>query len=124
VICLDTNIFIYLANSVLDPSVLPKKEDFAFASVTKIESLGYHNLTIPEADYIQKMFDKGVIQIDLSHAIISRAIRLRQLKKIGLGDAIVAATALENDIELWTANTKDFEHIDNLKLHNPMKGLL
>lgn len=39
---------------------------------------------------------------------------------MSLGDAIIAATALENDLTLATANIKDFKHIEGLKLINPM----
>jgi predicted nucleic acid-binding protein len=39
---------------------------------------------------------------------------------MSLGDAIVAATAIENNCELWTANTGDFKHIEGLKLVNPL----
>jgi predicted nucleic acid-binding protein len=45
-----------------------------------------------------------------------------RLKKMSLGDALIAATALENDCVLWTANIEDFEHIDGLRLHNPLRS--
>jgi predicted nucleic acid-binding protein len=41
---------------------------------------------------------------------------------MSLGDAIIAATALENDCVLWTANIEDFAHIDGLRLRNPLKA--
>jgi predicted nucleic acid-binding protein len=37
-----------------------------------------------------------------------------------LGDAIVAATALEYNCELNTVNEKDFSHIEGLQIHNPL----
>ena len=41
---------------------------------------------------------------------------------MSLGDAIIASTALVNDLDLWTANTDDFKNIEGLKLHNPLKN--
>ena len=37
--------------------------------------------------------------------------------KLALPDGFIAATALENDFELYTLNTKDYRFIDSLKLH-------
>ncbi len=39
---------------------------------------------------------------------------------MNLGDAIVAATALEHDVTLWTANVDDFRHIEGLRVVNPL----
>jgi len=36
-----------------------------------------------------------------------------------LGDAIIAATALEYGLPLATRNTVDFRHIDSLQIINP-----
>jgi predicted nucleic acid-binding protein len=41
---------------------------------------------------------------------------------MSLGDAIIVASALEHDYELWTANKEDFAHIDGLRLHNPLRS--
>ncbi|CAN5611944.1 hypothetical protein BH10ACI3_BH10ACI3_02470 [soil metagenome] len=55
----------------------------------------------------------------MTSEVVERAIWLRQQKKIGLGDAIVAATALVHELTLATRNTKDFKWIDSLTLVNP-----
>jgi len=39
---------------------------------------------------------------------------------MSLGDAIVAATALENGAALWASNPTDFAHIEGLALVNPL----
>ena len=51
--------------------------------------------------------------------MIERAIKLHQQKNMKLGDAIIAATALEYDIPLVTRNESDFKHIAGLDLRNP-----
>jgi predicted nucleic acid-binding protein len=42
---------------------------------------------------------------------------------MGLGDAIIAATALEYDLPLVTRNEDDFKHIAELKIINPFTNL-
>jgi predicted nucleic acid-binding protein len=117
-ILLDTNVFIYLANGTIAAKVL-KKDDIAFASITKIEALGYAQITVAEHSYLDALFAECE-QLNLSEAVIQRSIRLRQQTKMSLGDAVITATALEQDCELWTANEGDFAHIEGLRLHNPI----
>jgi len=40
--------------------------------------------------------------------------------KLSLPDALIAATALEQDLELYTLNLKDFRFIPDLKLYQPV----
>lgn len=54
--------------------------------------------------------------------MIERAIRLRQQKKMKLGDAIIAATALEFGLPLVTRNVDDFKHVAGLEIINPFEG--
>jgi predicted nucleic acid-binding protein len=61
----------------------------------------------------------GITDYPLSDAVVDRSIELRRSRKMPLPDAIIAATALENDIPLVTRNTKDFRHIPDLEIVNP-----
>ena len=117
-ICFDTNIIIYIANRTLEESII-QNEPIIYASILRIEALGYQNIRSIEEQRIKELL-ATITEIPLTEPIIENAVRLRQQKKMSLGDAIVAATALENDGELWTANTDDFAGIDNLKLFNPL----
>ncbi len=121
VILLDTNVFIYLANGSI-PASRMEQEDIAFSSITKIEALGYAKITVAEQSLLNALFEECV-QLDLDENIIQRAIRLRQLSKMSLGDSIVAASALENNLTLWTANLGDFNAIDGLNLVNPLSDV-
>lgn len=121
-VILDTNIFIYLANGTLD-RLLVSNLDIAHASVVRIEALGYTQLPVNELLLLVALFEASY-NVPLSDAIVERAIKLRQARRMALGDAIVAATALENDCELWTANTDDFKHVDGLKLYDPVRASL
>ena len=58
-------------------------------------------------------------ELPLSHAVASRAITLRSTSPIRLGDALLAATALEADLPLMTRNVADFSGIQNLRFINP-----
>lgn len=117
-IVLDSNVFIYLANGTLDRQIIAN-DDIAHASVTEIETLGYWNIRANELHFLGALFTESE-SLRLTDEVVDRAIKLRQTKNISLGDAIVAATALENDCVLWTVNVDDFAHIDELKLHNPL----
>lgn len=52
---------------------------------------------------------------ELLEDIIEETIRLRKQIKIKIPDAIIAATALTNNMTLITRNTNDFTGIVNLK---------
>ncbi len=117
-VCFDTNIVIYLGNQTLDEGIIGS-EPICYASVSLVEALGYQDILVSEEQRIRELFGT-MIEIPLNSSIIQTAIRLRQLKRMSLGDALVAATALENNCVLWTANIEDFFHIDELRLHNPL----
>ncbi len=51
--------------------------------------------------------------------IIERAASLRRQRRMSLGDAIIAATALENDLILATRNIGDFQWVEGLSLFDP-----
>ena len=55
----------------------------------------------------------------LDAAVIERAIALRQESKMGLADAIIAATALVHGLNLVTRNDGDFKHVAGLRVVNP-----
>ncbi|HSW97969.1 MAG TPA: type II toxin-antitoxin system VapC family toxin [Candidatus Saccharimonadales bacterium] len=117
-ILLDTNVFIYLANGKINIDTI-KQDILGFASITKIEALGYTQITAAEQQYLEALFFECE-QLNLAESVIQSAIKLRQRTNMTLGDAIIAATALEYDCELYTANEKDFSHIDDLRIHNPL----
>jgi len=120
VVILDSNILIYLANGTLGRQSIARR-DIAHASITRIEALGYSRIPANELLLLMALFDESY-NLPLTDAVIERATKLRQRKKMSLGDAIIAATALENDCDLWTANEDDFGHIESLRIYNPLKA--
>lgn len=96
-------------------------KDIAHASITRIESLGFSRIQANELLLLEALFSESY-NLPLTDDIVERATKLRQAKSMSLGDAIVAATALEHDYELWTANEEDFAGIEGLRVRNPLKS--
>jgi toxin FitB len=53
---------------------------------------------------------------------LDQAVRLRQLRKMTLGDALVAGTALTHRLTLVTRNTGDFRWIPDLTGLDPFEN--
>lgn len=116
---LDTNIVIHACQPGGDwLAPWTHHPDAAIASVTRIEALGFAGISTAEETAILDFVSSGPT-CALDDEVIERAIQLRQQKKMKLGDAIIAATALEYDIPLVTRNEADFKHIAGLDLRNP-----
>jgi predicted nucleic acid-binding protein len=94
------------------------QESACISIVTAIETLGFHRLSEEEEQAIQAYLGE-LPQVPLNQAVASRAIALRKQRKMGLADAILAATALEWDIPLVTCNSEDFKHVAGLKVIAP-----
>lgn len=116
---LDTNIVIYAClpdGAWLDP--LTNHPDAAIASVTRIEALGFAGISSEEESALLGFINASPTYA-LDDEVIEQAIQLRQQKKMKLGDAIIAATAIAYNIPLVTRNEDDFKHIPGLDLRNP-----
>ena len=117
---LDSNILIYAAESgqeALRQRILTEPAPVSVA--TMVEVLGYHLLTREEESDLRALLDALII-FSADIVVAERAITLRQQRKMGLGDAIIAATALVHDLPLWTRNVDDFKHVAGLRLNNPI----
>ena len=95
-----------------------RKQGLGMSSVTYMELMvGAFNKR--EVGIIKKAFSDFEIE-EISESISVKAKKLieRYTKSYGLliPDALIAATALELDIPLYTANIKDFQFIPNLIL--------
>jgi len=117
---LDSNILIYavqpdfqgLRNWLMSQSV-------CVSAITCLEVLGYHKLTETDKCDFNQLF-ACIETLSISKEVVECAIGLRQLRKMSLGDAIIAATALIDRKTLVTRNVKDFEWIDGLNVLNPV----
>jgi predicted nucleic acid-binding protein len=73
------------------------------------------------AEELQQFFAACHV-LPVTDAVVARAIELRQGRKMALGDALIAATALEMGRELLTHNSKDYEGIAGLVVIDPIAG--
>lgn len=119
-ILIDSNIIIY---SYLDEYRYLRKiivqETTAISEISRVEVLGYHKLTGDELKYFESIFS-FVNLIIPSPEIFDKAIEIRKLYNLKLGDSIIASTALVHRLSLYTRNTADFENIKGLECINPI----
>jgi len=120
---LDSNVIIYSAqpeNEFLRQLIAERAP--AVSAVSYVEVLGYHRLTEPERRYFEAFFSEARV-LPLSQPVLDEAVRLRQTKKIKLGDSLVAGTALLHGLTLITRNVDDFIGINGLRILNPFAEL-
>ena len=84
-----------------------------------MEVLGYHGFNETTKQDMSDIFDTLQI-IPIDSVIIDKAIELRQLRKMSIGDVLIAATALLKDYEINTRNVSDFSWITGLTVVNPI----
>jgi predicted nucleic acid-binding protein len=90
----------------------------AVSAVSYVEVLGYHQLDDEDRQYLEEFFRLAQV-LPLSQAVLDQAVALRQQRKMSLGDALVAGTALVHGLPLVTRNVGDFQWIQGLSLLNP-----
>ncbi len=117
---LDSNIIIYAA----EPQHGAVREFIAkhkpsVSAISKVEVLGYHQLRMEHQQKLEHFFQLLPV-LAVSDVIIDRAVALRQTRKMSLGDALIAATALVHNLPVATANVKDYKWIDGLAVVNPL----
>jgi len=118
-VLLDSNIIIY--------SVQPEHTHLrefiaeyspAVSALSYLEVLGYHLLTEQQRQYFEEFFQVAQV-LPISQDVLSQAVALRQQRRMTLGDAVIAGTALLHKSTLITRNVKDFSWITELNLLNP-----
>lgn len=117
---LDSNLVIYAARPEY-PGLrrLITVRSPAVSAVSVVKVLGYHKLSVAERAHFEAFFAAAEV-LPLSDAMVARAVILRQARKMSLGDALVAATALVFGRELLTRNVKDFADVSGLAVTDPL----
>lgn len=122
---IDTNIIIYYFNGSFPLDIKEQIEiifetSFYISVITKIEFLGWKKHT--KGSFKKAQFFLSYAQIiDLTDEIVDIAINLRRTASIKTPDALIAATAIQNDAILVTRNTKDFNSIKQMTVFNPFE---
>ncbi len=116
---LDSNILIYAAKEQMpEIETMVTSEENAVASVVQIEVYSFPGLKAEEKAALDVLFRRLTVH-PLDTVVIEQAIALRQQRKMGLADAIVAATALVHGVPLGTRKVSDFKQVAGLKLVDP-----
>ena len=98
----DTNILLYILEGHL--AVKPFINDnLAVSVISEIELLGWHKITPEASKTITALLDNCFV-IELVPAVKELAIQLKQVNKIKLPDAVIAATAIHLGVPLLTAD--------------------
>ncbi len=116
---LDTNTVLdYMGNRLPDKakSLIAKiiDDEINLSVINKIELLGFSGV---EQDLVDFVACSNIHPMD--NSVVDKTIQLRSLYRIKLPDAIIAASALINNLVLVSRNTKDFKAIENLRVVNP-----
>lgn len=119
---IDTNVWIDALSGKLNAPAFLKitvQASWAgYSAITRLELFGYPGLKDEEELKIIELL-KPFIEIAVDSRIIDKAIRIRKDIRIKVPDAIIAATALENDCSLITRNVEDFRGIAGLDVIDP-----
>lgn len=116
---LDSNVLIYAANGNAESLLeFVCSAGNAVASITSIEVFGFSGLKQEEKAALDTLFAFLDVH-SLDEPVIAKAVELRQIRKMGLADAIIAATALVHAMPLVTRNADDFKGIEGLEVINP-----
>ncbi len=86
-----------------------------------VEVLGYHRLVEADRSDLEQLFRIAQV-LPISQPILEQAVALRQIRKMSLGDSIIAGTALVHNLMLVTRNTNDFQWIGQIRLLNPFEA--
>jgi len=121
VILLDSNIVIYLRDPNWGEKISSQiyDERLATCNVVISEVLGFKGLEKSDTDYFERFF-ATMKNFQFDDKVTKMVIELRRRHTIQLPDAIIAATALVNDLSLCTHNVEDFEKIPDLLLFDPL----
>ncbi len=109
----DTNAVLYFlsGNDCMKPYVSSR---FAFSIISEMELLSFPKITEDEEYRIRGFLDASSA-VAITDSIKDRTIKLRRAYNIKLPDAIIAASAIEQNLALITADT-GFERIKELRL--------
>lgn len=116
----DTNIFIEIYrgnNSIIEVLKIIGQQNIAVSDVTCAELL-YGARNKKELQIIRKDLNKLNI-LPIQTAISSSSVELIEKHSLShnlsLPDALIGATALFHNIQLYTLNTKDFKFLEGIK---------
>ncbi len=101
---LDTNIVLYLLEGDKTLAAMMNDKEIYISFITEMELLSYKNLSTSEEKRIH-IFLEDAIVVDMTFLIKQKAIQVRKTTGMKLPDSIIAASALQMEMALLTADT-------------------
>ena len=103
---LDTNFILGLLKATPEVLAIVTERDLlasncAYSAVTRMELLGYPNITSDEERLISDRLSKFTY-LSISSEVEDLAIALRRTRKLKLPDALIVSTAIHYSLELLT----------------------
>lgn len=122
---IDTNIAIYylgynLPDTVLDFLEGILNQETNLSIISKIELLVWEYSAEEDIKKIKDFIKETTIFL-LDDKVAEKTVEIRKNYKLKLPDAIIAATAIINNLTLISRNDADFKKIQELKYINPFK---
>ena len=121
---IDSNILIDAMNGIVDAIVFLERQQIAEVRISIVSAMeliaGCRNKI--EMAELQRFFQKCTF-LPVTATISQVAFQLMESFYLSHGltlpDALIAATALEHDLTLYTRNTRHFRMISELKINQP-----
>ena len=120
---LDTNILIYALSGNVDSAVMARMDSAIadkarYSVITRMELLGWSGHTVKTRHETAALLAQ-LDEVNFTPALVSTVIDIRSTINIKLPDAIIAASALTENLPLMTRNTADFGRITGLVVIDP-----
>lgn len=117
---IDTNTVIDYLDKKLptESNIFFENLDVNLSIISRIELLAWRQASESQL-FMLNMAISAAFVIDIDEDIVLKTIEIRRNHRLKLPDAIIAATALTNNLILLTRNLSDFKKGTGLKVANP-----
>lgn len=113
-ILIDTNIALYFLAGDKKLAELLDNTVIHLSFISELELLSYPELKKEEQQGIEKFIEDCVV-VDINHRVKRKTVAIRQQSNLKLPDAIIAATAIAEQLPFLSADN-DFEKVESLQL--------
>ena len=112
-VLIDTDVFIdHLAGARRLP---PPTGRGCYSSITRAGLFAGRHV---DEDVVRRLL-APFAEVPVDGPVAERAGRIRRETSVRLPDALIAATAMEQNLTLWTRNRRDFDRIEGLRMESP-----